>query len=132
VLLACAAVLSACAHDVRILEEHRSPGGRRKAVVFTTRGGAELHTSVSVLRAGAKKPGWPPNAFTALHHDDGSPEEGRFGGPKVTVRWVDAETLEISYDARASTLRRHRDVNGVRVVYRVAEHGAHQVSGAAP
>jgi hypothetical protein len=80
-----------------------------------------LHTSVSVLSPDEEAPGWPPNAFTALHHDEGSPEEEQFGGPKVTVRWIDAETLEISHDPRASTLRRHTKVEDIRVLYRVAE-----------
>jgi hypothetical protein len=87
---------------------------------------------VSVLPVDEEKPGWPPNVFTALHQHEGSPEEGQYGGPRVTVRWLGAATLEISYDPRTSTLRRHREAKGVRVVYRVAEQEHTKFRGRTP
>jgi hypothetical protein len=114
---------SGCDRTFHVIEDVRAPDGRHRAVVFTTEGmgpGSDLHTSVSVLRSGRSRLRWPPNAFTALHYEEDSPS-GAFFGPRITVRWLGPTELEISYDPRASTLRRHEAVDGVRVVYRVAE-----------
>jgi hypothetical protein len=122
-LVLCGALLTACGGPVSVIEEQWAPDRRHKAVVFTTSGGgvaSDLHTSVSVLRPDRDEPGWPPNTFTALHQQDDSPA-GAYFGPRITVRWLGPSELEISYDPRASTLRRYEEVDGVRVVYRVAE-----------
>ena len=113
-------LLTACTGPIQVIEEHWAPDRRHKAVVFTATGGGDLHTDVSVLPPEREKPGWPPNAFTALHEQEGSPS-GAFFGPRITVRWLGPSELEISYDPRAKTLRRHEEVDGVRVVYRIAE-----------
>jgi hypothetical protein len=117
-ILCCVPLLAACDQPISPIAEIPSPDGRLRAVVFTSHGGnatSSLHTSVSIVPDG-EAPGWPPNTFTALHRDEGSPQ-GPFFGPSITVRWVDARTLEIAYDPRASALRRNEEVGGVRVRY---------------
>ena len=120
--LLCALLFSGCDRTYRVIEEVRAPDGGHRAVVFTTDGqgvGSSLHTSVSVLGSGRSKLGWPPNAFTATHGPEPTPA-GPFFGPKVSVRWLAADTVEITFDPRASALRQRPEVNGVQVRYRRA------------
>lgn len=105
--------------EYKVIEEASAPDGRHRAVIFTTRiggTGSDLHTSVSVLSpSGGLR--WPPNAFTATHGPGVTPA-GPYFGPRVQVRWIAPDTLEITHDPRASLLRRYADVRGVHVRYR--------------
>jgi hypothetical protein len=124
VLAALLAVLAAgCNRTYDVIEEVPAPDGSHRAVVFTTGGvggiGSELHTSVSVLRSDRSRLDWPPNAFTVTHGPEPTPE-GPLFGPRVSVRWMTPDTVEITYDPRASPLRTRTEAGGVHVRYRTA------------
>jgi hypothetical protein len=101
---------SPCAN--RVLRDIPSPDERRHAVLFERDCGAttDFSTQVSILTRGRAESGGG-NVFVA-DTDHGKAPSGPSGGPIVSVRWLDARTVEIRYDPRARVFKqiaRHDD-----------------------
>ena len=100
IVAGCFDLSGGCANEQ--LSEASAPGGARRAVVYQRSCGATtaFSTQVSVLTAGAALPDSNRNVFVA-DADHGRAPAGPGGGPRVSVRWVSADTLEVRYDPRA-------------------------------
>lgn len=112
--------LSGCSERYTI-EEVWSPDRRHKAVVYSAAYGAttSLNTAVSITDIPAGDLPRHANVFAAIHGTQESPE-GPYFGPKITVRWITGDHLEIAYDPRAQVKVKNGTVDGVRISYRVA------------
>ena len=97
---ACLDLSGGCANQ--LLNDVPSPGGARHAVVFQRDCGATtaFSTQVSILPAGTTLPDISGNVFVA-DTDHGRAQRGPGGGPRVSVRWIASDTLELRYDSRA-------------------------------
>jgi hypothetical protein len=116
---ACLDLSGGCAND--LLSEITSPGGDRRAVVFQRDCGATtgFSTQVSVLAVGSALPDSGGNVFSA-DTDHGKAPAGPGGGPRVDVRWVTPQTLEVRYDGRARVFTHEPRYAGTEVRF-VAE-----------
>ena len=95
-----------------VLQDIASPDGRRHAIVFERSCGATtgFSTQVSVLTRSRELSGGG-NVFV-VDDDHRKVPAGPGGGPAVTVRWLDARTVEVHYDKRARVFHqalRHDD-----------------------
>jgi hypothetical protein len=114
-----------CGNEV--LQDVPSPDGRRHAVTFERDCGAttDFSTQVSVLTK-ARSIAGGGNVFV-VDSDHGKAAAGPGGGPNVTVRWVDARTLEIRYDSRSRIFTqqvRHDDTD-IKYIADTAGASAH-------
>lgn len=113
VLLACGDV--GCQNTV--VNDVHSPDDLHRAVVFARTCGAttDFSTNVSIVNGGATVEG-AGNVFTA-DSDHGEAIAGPGGGPKVAASWIDARTVEVSYDARARVFRKIERTGGINVQF---------------
>jgi hypothetical protein len=114
----CLDLAGACANQY--LNELAAPGGQHRAVVFERDCGATtgFTTQVSVLRVGAALPDSGGNVFRAEFRPDSTRAPvtvGPGGGPRVSVRWLAADTLEVRYDARATVFGKDATVAGLAI-----------------
>lgn len=129
-LAAVVAVLASGCADARcrtsLFRADRSPDGRRDAALFVRTCGKPLDysTEVSIVPHGRDARGHG-NVFSA-DTDLGRSPAGGPGGPRVDVRWLDARTLEIRYEARARVLRREPRYGDTEVRYVASLAGAEQ------
>ena len=105
-----------CANS--ILSDLPAPDGRHRVVTFDRNCGAttSISTQVSVLAPGEPLEG-SGNVFTI----DGAFGPGRLTprqGQALEVRWVDPQTIEIRYDARARTGAKVPQLEEITVRYR--------------
>jgi hypothetical protein len=84
-----------------VLQDARSPDGRRHVVVFTRSCDAttDFSTQASVLTSTRAADG-SGNVFV-VDTDHGKVKAGRGGGPTVVAEWLDARTVRIRYPAGA-------------------------------
>ena len=103
-----------------------SPDARQQVVVFEYDCGAttDYSTHVSVLPAGVRLSNQPGNVIR-LDTDGNVAPRGPGGGPLVIVRWIDGDSLEISFDQRARIFLQNHTVRGFRIGYHhLVRHGA--------
>ena len=115
-LTACLDLGGSCVNEQ--LDAVASPDGTHRAVVFQRDCGATtgFSTQISVLAAGAALPDSSGNVFSA-DTDHGRAPAGPGGGPRVSVRWITNDTLEIRYDARARVFTQaHQSGTTVRFI----------------
>ena len=75
-------------------------------------------TQVSVVAASVALPDSGGNVFRSAFTRDstrGPVRGGPGGGPRVSVRWLASDTLEVRYDARATAFRMAPSVAGVAI-----------------
>ena len=119
---ACLDLSAGCGNEQ--LSEVASPDRARRAVVFQRDCGATtpFSTQVSILPAGATLPDSSGNVFVA-DTEHGRADAGPGGGPRVSVRWIAGDTLELRYDPRARIFVQEAHVLGTNVRF-VADSGA--------
>jgi hypothetical protein len=103
-----------------------SPDARLQVVAFEYDCGAttDFSTQVSVLPAGASLSNKPGNVIRLEPNGNAAPR-GPGGGPRVLVKWVSTDSLEISFDQRDRLIVQNRTVHGVRIGYaHLSGHGA--------
>ena len=115
-ILVLAARLSFAANDVIAVVE--APDHQHSAVIFTRSFGApgEAYSNVSITSGLTRSPWRGPNAF-ALAFGHSTVGLAPLGGPVVRLRWRDAKTLELGFDAKAEVIMQRTAVDGVRIVY---------------
>ena len=107
-MAACVDIAGGCGNETK--REAVSPDGRFRAIVFDRNCGATVDFSreVSVLPAVAAVPSGESRADTG--------NVLRMARqPEVTIRWVDARTLEVRYAARARSPSHGAGIAGVAV-----------------
>jgi hypothetical protein len=104
----CSEELSPCAN--KTLQEHPSPDGSKRAVVFRRDCGATtgFSTNVSVLNERAPLPNTSGNTFRA--NDPTLPDQ-----PVVKVQWQSKFELVVSHRADATIAQKAARVSGVTV-----------------
>lgn len=118
-LVSCGA--AACENTV--LSDIQSPDGQNHAVVFARSCGATTDFSTQVsIEAGSIPVSGAGNVFIA-DTDHGKSPAGLGGGPEVTARWVDATTVEISYNARARVFQKAARQGGIEVRFATSPSG---------
>ncbi len=114
-IIACAGGCGVCRNaDIK---EYPSPDGATKVVVFTRDCGAttDVSTQASVVPVSASVSNASGNAFVA------DTRHGRASGaasPELGVRWVDARTVELSYQTGPQVFTAETSVGGIKIVYR--------------
>jgi hypothetical protein len=113
ILLTCLSpgcTMFSCENEV--IERVVSPDGSLEAIIFDRECGATTSstTQVSVHIAGATLPDEGGNVFVAATDQSHGPL-GPWGGPKVSVRWIDTDTLQISYDPRTHVSSRNESLH---------------------
>ena len=100
--LAVAAVSCASPCQNEIFSEVQSPNGLLKAIVFQRDCGATtgFFTEVSILDQSEDLPNETGNVFT-VDDDHGKATSGQGRGPRVLVRWLSNNEIEISSDPNA-------------------------------
>ena len=100
-----------------VIEKIPSPDGRRAAVIYERSCGAttDFSTQLSVLPQG-QDPRGNGNVLVA-DTDHGKAPSGKEGGPGVTARWLDDQTLEIRYHPRARLLKNVSRYDGIGIRY---------------
>jgi hypothetical protein len=118
-LVSCGA--AACENTV--LTDIRSPDGQHHVVVFGRSCGATTDFSTQVsIEARSSSVSGAGNVFIA-DTDHGMAPTGPGGGPDVSVRWVDASTVEISYNARARVFHKAARQGGIEVRFATSPSG---------
>lgn len=98
--------------------EYRSPGGKRKVIVFQRDCGATtgFSTQASLLPVAEEPANVSGNLFVADTNHDAAPAAS-WGGPDLGVRWVNSGLLVLEHDPRARIYKAEADLEGVRVRY---------------
>jgi len=110
-LVSCGA--AACENTV--LSDIQSPDDQHHVVVFGRSCGATTDFSTQVsIEARSSAVSGAGNVFIA-DTDHGTAPTGPGGGPEVTARWVNASTVEISYNARARVFHKAARQGGIEV-----------------
>ena len=101
--------------DNEVLSDVASPDAQKHVVVFGRSCGATtgFSTQVSILPVGRTVSGGG-NVFV-VDDDHGRAPSGSSGGPVVTVRWLDAHTVQLRHDWRARVFRHEGEREGVQV-----------------
>lgn len=99
-----------------VLQHEPSPYGGGTAIVFVRNCGATTApaTQVAIVGRGDDQPRGRSVVFVA-DGDHGAVEAGP--GPRVRVRWMDGDRLEVAYDASARTSRRETEHGRLRILY---------------
>jgi hypothetical protein len=106
-----------------VLTDIRSPDGQHHVVVFSRSCGATTDFSTQVsIEARSSSVSGAGNVFIA-DTDHGMAPAGPGGGPDVNVRWVDASTVEISYNARARVFHKAARQGGIEVRFVTSPSG---------
>jgi hypothetical protein len=110
--------LAGCVCSNRVIEEVASPDDKRKAVIFMRDCGATsgANTQVSILSNRFAMLVGGGNVFIA-DHNHGRASTGRYGGPAVSVSWIDNQHLEIRFDPRARVFLKETAMSKVSIRY---------------
>ncbi len=105
-----------CGNDV--LEDVKSPNGKRHAVIFGRHCGATtgFSTQVSILRSSETVPKGTGNTFIA-DDDHGAVRVGVKGTMDVRLRWESDEVLIITYPQEARVFQKEGNRAGVNIRY---------------
>lgn len=119
IVIFCCCLLSGCS-DVcqnQIVSKVKSPDGLKAAVVFQRDCGATtgFTTQVSILPLG-ENPERSGNVFVA-DDNHGAAEIGSWGGPWVSVNWLDASHLQVTYAKGSRVFEKMDDVGEVTVSF---------------
>jgi hypothetical protein len=119
VIIYCCLLLSACS-DVcqnQIFSETASPDHEKSVVLFQRDCGATsaFTTQISILPPG-EKPEGTGNVFVA-DDDHGAAPAGSWGGPWVSVKWLDSNHLQVTYAKGSRVFDQTENVGGVTVSF---------------
>ena len=119
VIIYCCLLLSACG-DVcqnQIISESTSPDHEKSVVLFQRDCGATsaFTTQISILPPG-EKPEGTGNVFVA-DDDHGAAPAGSWGGPWVSVKWLDSNHLQVTYAKGSRVFDQTENVGGVTVSF---------------
>jgi hypothetical protein len=105
-----------------LLAEYPSPSGKVKVVVFGRECGATTGFSVqaSILSAASEIGSGAGNTFTA-DSDHGAAPVDKTGRPRLRVRWLSADVVELAHHAKARKFKMEHRVRGIAVHYTVLE-----------
>lgn len=112
----CLDLSGGCSNE--LLNDLAAPGGEYRAVVFQRSCGATtgFSTQVSILPNDAVLPDSGGNVFIA-DTDHGNAPAGVGGGPRVGIRWLAADSLEVRYDPRARVFANEPSHSGIGVQF---------------
>jgi hypothetical protein len=101
-----------------VVQHEPSPYGRGAAVVFVRNCGAttDYNTQIALIGHVDGEPR-DRNVFFVADDDDGAAPEGPGGGPRVRVRWIDGNHLEVAHHPRARAIQRADSHGGIRITY---------------
>jgi hypothetical protein len=101
-----------------VVQHEPSPYGRGTAIVYVRNCGATTDYATHVALVGHVDAGpRDRNVFFVADTNDGAAPEGPGGGPRVRVRWIDGNHLEVGYHPRARTFRKESKHGRVRITY---------------
>jgi hypothetical protein len=105
-----------CADEV--LQHEPSPYGRGAAVVFVRDcgGAAGQATRVALIGHVDAEPR-KRNVFFVADTNDGAAPSGPGGGPRVRVRWIDGNHLEVAHHPRVHASQKEAGHGPVRITY---------------
>jgi hypothetical protein len=105
-------------YENETIERIVSPGGNREAVLFgrTHRVTSAVTTEVSIMRRGIPLFNKTGNAFSA-DTSEGRASAASWGGPKVDVEWIAADTLLVKHSESARVRMAEPEVKGVLIKY---------------
>jgi hypothetical protein len=112
-------LLGACGAgcEEEVVQHEPSPYGRGAAVVFVRAcAEADVVTQVALIGHVDAAPG-PRNVFFAADDNGGAAPAGPAGGPRVRVRWIDGNHLEVAHHPRVRTTRAETAHGPVRITY---------------
>lgn len=119
IVIICGFLLSGCndACQNQIVSETRSSDSQYSAVVFQRDCGATsaFTTQISILPPG-EKPEGTGNVFVA-DDDHGTAPAGSWGGPWVSVKWLDSNHLQVTYAEGSRVFDQTENVGGVTVSF---------------
>jgi hypothetical protein len=106
-----------CGNEV--LNQHASPNGKLKLVVFERSCGATtgFSTQVSLLEASEELENEGGNVFAGDTRIGAAPA-GAGGGPEVHVRWISDEAAELRHHPQTRIFRAEEVRKGVRFIYK--------------
>lgn len=105
-----------CADEV--VQHEPSPFGRGAAVVFVRNCGATTDYSTQVALIGhVDAEPRKRNVFFVADTNNGDAPSGAAGGPRVRVRWIDGNHLEVAHHPRARAFRAEAQHGSVRISY---------------
>lgn len=103
-----------------VVQHEPSPFGEGVAVVFVRDCGATAGIATQVALIGQANAGSRDrNVVFAADANGGAVPEGPGGGPRVRVRWIDGNHLEVAHHPRARTLRAETEHGSVRITHTV-------------
>jgi hypothetical protein len=109
---------SGCADEV--VQHEPSPYGRGAAMVFVREcGGATGTGTVTQVALIGHVDAEPRerNVFFAADTNDGAAPSAPGGGPRVRVRWIDGNHLEVAHHPRVRAIQRAQSHGGIRITY---------------
>jgi hypothetical protein len=105
----------------RLVAIHPSPSGQVSAAVFERNCGATTDFATQVSLVESATPERNPDPVLILDGPYNQPfPRGPGGGPSVHVRWLRADSLELSFDPRIRAFRKITSRRGVDITYREA------------
>jgi hypothetical protein len=101
-----------------VVQHEPSPYGRGAAIVFVRGCGEATGNSTQIALVGhVDAPPSDRGVFFVADADDGAAADGPAGGPRVRVRWIDGNHIEVAHDARARITRKDEESGYVRLTY---------------
>ena len=105
-----------CADEV--LQHEPSPYGRGAAVVFVHECGTTTGTETQVALIGhVDAEPRERNVFFVADTNDGAAPSGPGGGPRVRVRWIDGNHLEVAHHPRVHASQKESEHGPIRITY---------------
>lgn len=101
-----------------VVQHEPSPFGEGVAVVFVRDCGEPAVFATQVALIGQADAGSRDrNVFFVADANDGAAPQGPGGGPRVRVRWIEGNHLEVAHHPRARRLRAETEHGDVRITY---------------
>jgi hypothetical protein len=101
-----------------VVQHEPSPYGRGAAMVFVRECGetAGVVTQVALIGHVDAEPR-KRNVFFVADTNDGAAPSSPAGGPRVRVRWIDGNHLEVAHHPRAGVIQQEAQHGSVRISY---------------
>lgn len=119
IVIICGFLLSGCsdACQNQIISESISPDHEKSVVLFQRDCGATsaFTTQISILPPG-EKPEGTGNVFVADDNHGAAPA-GSWGGPWVSVKWLDSNHLQVTYAKGSRVFDKTESIGGVTVSF---------------